>query len=459
MRSSALILLFLVAASGCKRNTECCSTPDCSGGSKKVVGTDVLKFRGRIPKNLLFLSIDTLRKDHLDNDTTPFLNDIAEDGVVMNDHHQCSNWTYSGMTCTLAGAYDNDRGHLTRLRGSEKQRTPIPAGTPFLATWLTSAGYRTAGVTSNSHFSSKHGNNAGYEEFANPVGSGPAAGPKGLSMLRKLLGKDDTPWFLHLHFTEPHAPYKAPDRYNIGLDKLEPWPENLKNKDTHYDQRQQWPKMTTEEQDLLEAHLRIRYAGQVRELDAIVEETWIDYDDKCWLDDTLVVVWNDHGEAFWEHGAQTHAYNLTGEENDGILFFWSKNIVGGNYNGPTSAIDLVPTLLDLYGLAIPDQVTGLPIGTAPLDRPIFANTIARNGAVQAITKLGYKLQYHWRTPTLRFWDRSVDPEETDNRYSPANSIVQDLWEDLRPEVERMAELMVNSDPEPNWPEGLSQPEP
>lgn len=458
MRSFALAVLILGAGPGCKRTTQCCPTPDCSGGSDEQVGTDVLSFRGRVPKNLLFLSIDTLRRDHLGAhggvDTTPFLDSVASEGVVMNDHHQCSDWTFGGMTCTLAGAYDNDRGHLTRLNGGEKQRPPVPKGTPFLATWLGRAGFRTAGVTSNKHFSADRGNSNGYEKFKNPPGEGKVAGSKGLSLLSKLLKGNDDPWFLHLHLSEPHAPYKAPDKYNIGLDELEPYPENLKNKDTHYDERRQWPDMSQEDQDFLEAHLRLAYAGQVREADAIIEDLWMDYDDKCWLDDTLVVVWNDHGEAFWEHGAQTHAYNLTGEENDGILFFWSKNIVAGVYDGPTSAIDLVPTLLDLYGLEIPKQVTGLPIGTARADRPIFAQTIARNGAVQAVTKLGYKLQYHWNSGALRMWNRAEDPLERDNIFSTSSDVAQDLWSELRPEVERMSELVIGSNPEPVWPEDM-----
>ena len=209
---------------------------------------------------------------------------------------------------------------------------------------------------------------------------------------------------------------------------------------------------------LLESHLRLRYAGEVRYLDALIEKTWKDYDQKCWLDDTLVVVWSDHGEAFWEHGRQTHAFNLTGEESDGVLFFWAKNIVAGTYNEPTSAIDLVPTLLDLYGLTIPKEVTGLPLGTAASDRPIFAGALARFGGVQAVTKSSYKLQYHWESARVRFWDRAVDPLETEDLFDPEDPVLLDLWADLSPHITRMAERVVHEDPAPNWPANLPGPE-
>jgi len=453
MRRSAQVLIAVLALSACKRNGRCCDTPDCSGGSDKVVGSDVLQFRGRVPTNLLFVSIDTWRKDHLAKDTTPFLNRRANEGLVLDNHQQCSNWTLGSMTCTLAGAFDTDRGHLTRLKGTDKNRPPIPQGTPFLATWLGDSGYRTAGVTSNKFFSDKWGNDQGYEKFTNPPGEGKRTGPKGLSFLRKLLKKDeDAPWFLHLHYSEPHAPYEAKDKYLKGLDDLEPWPENLAKKEMHYQSRAEWKDMSVGDQELLEDHLRIRYAGGVRNTDEIVADMWTDYDEKCWMDDTLVVVWNDHGEAFWEHGAQTHAYNLTGEENDGIAFFWSKNIVPGRYDLPTSAVDLAPTLLDLYGLEIPDAITGLPIGSADPERGILAGTIARFGAIQSITKNGYKLQYHWEDGGMRLWDRVADPDETENIYNARKSVAHELWAELEPEVQRMADLVINGSPEPVWPD-------
>jgi arylsulfatase A-like enzyme len=455
----ALGALLLVGA--CKHNPKCCDTPDCSGGSDKIVGSDVLKFKGRVPQNLLFLSIDTLRKDvmeaHGGGGVMPFIDEVSREGVVMMDHHQCSNWTLAGMTCTLAGAYDTDRGHQTRLVGTESNRPPIPAGTPFLATWLADVGYHTAAVTSNTWFGEKWGIHQGYEKFGNPPGSGGVAGSRGLSFLRALLGKDDDPWFLHLHFVEPHAPYDSPDSFMPELADLEPWPDDLSKKKTHYQHRGEWPGMPPEEQDLLEQHLRVRYAGNIRELDGILEDTWTDYDKKCWLDDTLVVVWNDHGEAFWEHGFQTHAYNLSAEESDGILMFWSKNIVAGQWDEPTSAIDLAPTLLDLFGVPIPPEITGQPVGSAAPDRSIFAATIGRVGGVQSIIKSGIKLQYHWKGAAVRMWDRNADPFETEDLYNANNREALSLWELLLPEVERMAGLVVNEEPAPNWPDDLPAP--
>ena len=56
-------------------------------------------FYGRVPKNVVMISMDTFRKDHLDRyggeGATPFLSALADAGVALDDHVQCSNWTFS----------------------------------------------------------------------------------------------------------------------------------------------------------------------------------------------------------------------------------------------------------------------------------------------------------------------------------------------------------------------------
>ena len=277
---------------------------------------------------------------------------------------------------------------------------------------------------------------------------------KGFEELQEAIDAGQVPgsWFVHLHHMEPHASY-APDPYMIDTaaqNALEPWPDDLTNRNDHYAARDDYQNLSPNDQALLVAHLRILYEAEVRTLDDRMRQNWEALDAAGWLDDTLVVLWNDHGEQFWEHGFQTHAYQLYGEENDGYLIFWSKNIVPRTYDGPTASIDLVPTILDLYEIPIPPEVTGYPIGTAPEDRPRFAETLARLGGVQSITLDGYKLHYSWAGNVL-FFDRNTDPEEQINLYDPNDARVLQMWLQLKPMVEAMAPLVVNGDPAPVWP--------
>ncbi len=213
--------------------------------------------------------------------------------------------------------------------------------------------------------------------------------------------------------------------------------------------------MSPELQELLSQHLHTRYAGEISWMDDEFYRIFVDLAADGMLEDTLVVFWTDHGEQFWEHGNQTHAYSLFREENDGLLWFWSPNIVPGSFGGPVSAIDLVPTLVQLYGLPIDERVTGAPIGEAPDDRPRFASAIARLGPVSSVQKDGYKLTFSWYG-SLRMYDLVNDPGETVDLYDPNDppAMAQELWADLKPMVELGAPLAPENPV--NWPEELEQ---
>lgn len=447
MKLRPLALLGLVG--GCGETTAACCGPEgCAAISDDIVGSDVLRFRGRVPRNLLFLSVDTLRRDHVgayaDTELTPFLDRLAAEGVVATAHQQCANWTLGSMTCTLAGSTNVDRGHIPRTTGIA---TELPRDTELLATWLADADFRTAVVSANDHwFSSDYGATTGYQRERTPGGNGNSVGEEALDLLGGRTGRER--WFLHEHYMEPHSPYNPPDEFSLADDDLEPWPENLRNRDIHYDNKDAYRGLDPDEQALLGAHLRRLYQGDVRTLDHRLETHFEALDQQCWLDDTLVVVFNDHGEAFWEHGLQAHGANLFGEETDGVLLFWAKNLRPGTWAGPTSAIDLVPTLLDLFDVPMPHVVTGLPLGTATDDRPLFADAFARRKAVQAVTHQGLRMQFTWRAGDARVFDRNTDPDETRQLYDPDDPDHRALWRLLEPEVERMAQALGWDPPDP-----------
>jgi arylsulfatase A-like enzyme len=425
----------------------------------RTVGIPPLEFYDRAPTNVIFLSIDTFRKDHLGiygnlENATPFLDSIARDGVTLDDHTQCSCWTFASTTCTLAGRYNFDRGHLPRLNGTDEQRPKVAPGTPFLATWLGDAGYYSVIVSGNDWLSDTWGNTQGFDEMIRPAGSADAVYESGTKAIREAINRGEADkWFMHLHFMEPHAAYAPPADNIIGGEDIEPWPGDLTNRPTHYDARDEWPTMSQADQDLLEANLRLLYEAELRTIDERLADIWDDLEREGYLDDTLVVIWNDHGEQFWEHGHQTHAYDLYREENDGFAIFWSRNLVSGSWSGPTASVDLVPTILDNLGLAIPPEVTGVPVGKALEDRVRYGEALARTGGVTSVTQNGLMLHYSW-SGAMSFYDRNVDPDELNDLYSATDERVLELWGHLRPVAEDMAGLVVGGSPVPNWPVGL-----
>lgn len=78
------------------------------------------------------------------------------------------------------------------------------------------------------------------------------------------------------------------------------------------------------------------------------------------LDNTLIIVVSDHGEEFWDHGWTGHGQSLYQELARGALLMWNPKLIPapGRIAEPVQLIDVMPTVLDLLGLKIPDVIEG-----------------------------------------------------------------------------------------------------
>jgi arylsulfatase A-like enzyme len=155
------------------------------------------------------------------------------------------------------------------------------------------------------------------------------------------------------------------------------------------------------------------------------------------------VFWTDHGEQFAEHGEFYHGVSLHDQENRSTAFFWARNIVPGDWNGPTSHQDIPPTVLAALGMPANEQHTGFVVGEAPDDRARFLFNYIVGWAQPdvGIVKNDYKLLYNY-DGTKKFYDLDADPEETTDLYSPTDPRVLGLWRELAP---RLAALQAQ------WP--------
>jgi arylsulfatase A-like enzyme len=414
-------------------------------------------FYGKVPKNVLILSVDTFRRDHAGlyaPGTMPFLEQIMREGFTLDNQMECANWTLMGTACSVNGRHNEENGFIPELGG---MRAVLPDG-PTLASALSSHGWFTVLSSGNSWFSADWNNAQGFDEAQLTAGAAVSIYGLGQSMLEAatLRGEVDDGWMLHAHLMEPHAPYAPPAEYLRDEAALPPISWDLANKNEHYDATAEWPQLTAEQQSNLEAHLQLRYQAELTYLDDQLRTIFADLTTRGMLDDTLVVIFNDHGEQIFDHGNESHAYGLYHEENDGIAIFWSQNIVPGAWTGPTSQIDLAPTILGLLDVEIPREMTGIPLGEAPEDRPTFATTSARLNTIQSVRKNGLKLIFTWATGHVEMYDEAADPLEQNDVFDPTDPVAQDLWSDLLPHIE-MAEPIVFDDVL-IWPAGLPRPD-
>ena len=422
--------------------------PGCSGGkNSQLPPTDTFpSFYGEVPQNLIVVSVDTFRIDHLKRygDTrklTPFLDQLLAEGVTLDQHRSCANWTYPGSQCAM-DAYDAlDLGFIPRF-----DRAPLPdRGTG--ATAYGSAGYYTVLVTSNGWLHDEEADeytNLSYGfDYARHPGTDNAVKIYELArdQLLDAVREDKDPWMMHIHLKEPHTPYNPPESYLDGLEDLPPLDYDLTDFDQHYDATAEWPELTEEEQALLYQHLTLRYAGEIAYLNNQLALIWADMEERGLLDDALVVLWSDHGEQFFEHGRQAHALALYSEENSALGAFWAKNIVPATVELPTTHADLLATAMDVMGIPAHPEVTGTPLSQLAEVRPIHSYTVARLGAVQSLVMEDHKLLYTWMTGEKELYSLTNDPAEQVNLYDPADPLVIQMWDELLPRYERMSDIL------------------
>jgi arylsulfatase A-like enzyme len=405
-------------------------------GEYHVPADALVSFEGAPPRNVLILSIDTLRRDRVGlvdgSDRTPTIDGLLRDGVWLSDHRSSSSWTYASVLCALAGADQEELG-FAPMRGQDDAR--VPDALTFLAETLDD--HASALVSANPLLGEGTGTAAGYDGTCGECEFTTTADElvdRGVERLDALLGTGE-PWLLHLHFMDPHLPYDAPPAYLTALDDLPPIDVDLTDGDGLQQVKDSWDALTTAERSLILDHAEVLYNAEVAFLDDELARFLDAARARDALSDTLVVLWADHGEQFFEHGGIKHGSSLYAEENRVIAGFWAERLDPVVWEAPTTHADLAPTVLAALQREPPSAWTGLPVGTAPVGRPRYAAVLsAEAGATRQSVELeGQRLIYSWDGQLERY-DLRADPAEHADLYQPGDATTQALWALLQPRI-------------------------
>jgi len=309
--------------------------------------------------NVILISMDTLRPDHLgcygyEKDTSPALDVLCEDAVVFEQaiaHAPSTLHSHASMLTSLLP-------HHHQATWSAKTR--IPEGALSLAEVFQEAGYRTAAFTGGGQMDRIFGLDQGFEVFEQPM----------LEHFEDTVWKgvewvesDDTrPFFLFLHSYEVHHPYTPKADYlalfddgysgslpgEISLELL----GQINNEEIDFD-----------EADL--GHVLAAYDAEIRSADVGVSHLIRYLKDKGLYDDTLVVFTSDHGEEFGEHGlVGVHSHTLFDEllRVPLVVKFTSSKHAGMRAGFQVRGIDIPPTIVSAAGLQVPSEFSGTDLG-------------------------------------------------------------------------------------------------
>ncbi|MBM4246866.1 MAG: sulfatase [Deltaproteobacteria bacterium] len=394
----------------------------------------------RARPNVLLVSIDSLRADHLGSygyprDTSPAIDALAREGVLFENAISSAPWTVPAHMTLLTGLPPEVHDVVTR-------RQKLAPDAVTLAEALAAAGYETAafvsGPTVMAHFGFDQGF-ALYDESmvdASPQKIGDVVTSPGLvDLVNGWLERWSdmgraAPFFVFLHMWDVHYDYVPPPEYVQRFD-----PDYTGDIDTRHFESNPRLHRDMSPRDL--AHVIALYDGEIRFTDDHLARIFSRLRALGVLDETIVVVTSDHGDEFFEHGQKGHAKTLYEEVlHVPLVVRYPRRIAGGlRVAAPVRLMDVAPTILGLAGVAPPAgfaahtldaghraaDLTPHVAGRAPAPMPALAAFSANRwlgDRQSAVRTAGAKLIRHAKPlpngPVLEVFDLDRDPREQQN---------------------------------------------
>ncbi len=378
-------------------------------------------------RDVFLITIDTLRADHVhcygyNRIRTPALDQLAKEGVRFAQAFTPSPITNSSHTSILTGL-------LPSSHGVSDFGVPLAATHPALAELLMKRGYRTAAFIGAVILDSKSlapGLDRGFEFYDNfPEHTTTKSRwgrleRRGMEVERHaeswLNAHPTGPHFVWVHFYDPHDPYEPPPPYaDIYKDRL--------------------------------------YDGEIAYADSALGHFLAFLKKQGWYDAALIVVVGDHGEGLGEHHEDTHGIFLYDSTTHVPLLVKLPNRreAGKEVEAQVRTTDILPTILELLGLPIPETLDGASLtpfftGSKTTPRTVFGETDYplrfEWAPLRSVRKEGFKFI---EAPKPELYDLRSDPRELHNEYEPWNTDVRKLRETLA-ELNRLSPASENASP-------------
>jgi len=394
--------------------------------------------------NLLLVSIDTLRADRLgaygyQRPTSPNIDRLASKSIVFRD--------------VLAQAATTAPSHRSILSGLYvfQHRNEVE-GIPLLAEFLLERGYRTAAFVDGGQMSARFGMAKGFETYFDTglehvegafVGGGLAdINPEVIAWLK---GRTRSRFFALVHTYDVHCPYTPPEPYRSMFveEGFEPGFEVEGKCGLTY-----FNKLKLKPRDF--EYISALYDGGVRYADAKLAEILEALERLGVADRTVIIVTSDHGEALGERNFVGHnrVYDVH------LKVPWILHLPTNRHleiEGPVQLIDLLPTVLGVLGIAVPDGLSGVDLGAALAEGRLSPR---RSRFAEHADTSTVRVDARW-TLLLRkgtpqgLYDLHVDRTEEDNLIRQRPELVGTLYQAYR-------RLQVPGDPTRAIPDDLDE---
>ena len=417
------------------------------------------------PRAIILWISDTMRRDHLEaygygRSTAPTLTKLANEGVRFADNIAQASWTKVSVPSILTSLYPSTHGITDmpdRLTSSVTTMSEAFREAGY-ATWQTSS------VVFTGKLSNLHQGADVLHERASIEDLDHSRAKTARTYVDRFLefagDHDDVPFFAFIHVFDPHSPFEPYAPYDALWGTTEGEEEHERGNELWQSPMDDLPTQvqmdsTDVDQELYIQHELDWYDGSIRAMDVEIARMMEGLEQLGIADETLFVLMSDHGEEFLEHGHHFHGNNAYGEMmNVPLIMHWPGVLPGGTVvEQTTESVDMMPTVLELAGIAPPEQAQGqslLPLIVDPegvsdfgaIQRAAFSErvvspTIDEFGLPHdsySIVLDGWKLVQNenqaedW--PEFELYDHVKDPLNFDNVAGDHPDIVANLATEL-----------------------------
>lgn len=335
------------------------------------------------PRGVILIVADTLRSDHLDawgynRPTAPTLARLAAEGARFTDNISQGAWTKVAVPSLLTSLYASSHGIYDIPH-------KIPASVTTMSEVFREAGYATF-HTSSVTFSGKNSNlHQGVEvlherESIDDLGEYRSKTSRTYvdRLLPWLEDHSEQPFFVFLHVFDPHSPFRPTEPHDqrwLDDEAIVRHEEDLEKVDDvvkifhHLPSAEQLAEAGVDPEAFVTAE-KAWYDGSILSMDYEIARLLERLEELGLRDDTLIAFVADHGEEFLEHGNHWHGHSAYGELVNVPMFVTWRGVVpeGVVIERTTQSIDLMPTMLELARLPVPEQAQGtslLPLLASP----------------------------------------------------------------------------------------------
>lgn len=398
-------------------------------------------------KNIVLITIDALRQDHLgyadtrESVPTPNIDSLADESTVFTHAYANGPHTRASFPSILTGTYPWEYGGYDRITSDR----------PHIADWIQRHGYRTGGFHSNPYLGPEFGYGRGFDAFRSGGDEASVMEKCRKLVMERFFGEaKDT--FAYKLIERTHSLTEYVTGRTIGIPyvegrelnrMVEEWFETtdsgpcfawvhymdvhdpyLPKKDTRsadIDSRraiQLQKRMVNSPEKLSTAdrkELKRLYKGEVEYVDACIGDLFGVIDEHLGLDDTVVCLVSDHGEAFGEHDYYRHPHEFHEEVSRIPIMFRQPDTEADRVDVPVSNVDVFPTLLSCVDVPVPDACSGQAILSDGFigrdDRDVYGHTGDPNQGKAMVVNREWKYVSDVASDSEILYDMENDPEE------------------------------------------------